>query len=128
MTMVLELVAALLLVGGGIFGVIGSWGLLRLPDPMQRLHAPTKASTLGVGSALIAAAVSIGLTTGESSWREVLVAVFLFLTAPLSALMLAKTHLYRSIPRASLPPAANGADWATHHGATPGNSGGPAEI
>lgn len=109
----LEIIVAILLVGGGLFGLIGSWGLLRLPDPMQRLHAPTKASTLGVGSALIAAAVSIWLTSGDSSWREVLVALFLFVTAPLSAIMLAKTHLFRNVDRNTLPPAGNNSTWAT---------------
>ena len=43
-----------LLVVGGVFGVVGGWGLVRLPDPMTRLHAPTKAATLGVGAVLVA--------------------------------------------------------------------------
>ena len=48
------LVAALIVLGGG-FALVGSWGLLRLPSLMERLHGPTKASTLGVGCILLAA-------------------------------------------------------------------------
>jgi multicomponent K+:H+ antiporter subunit G len=124
----LEIITAILLVGGGLFGLIGSWGLLRLTDPMQRLHAPTKASTLGVGSALIAAAVSIWLASGDSSWREVLVAVFIFVTAPLSAIMLAKTHLFKTIDRNTLPPPGNNSTWATFAADRPAKPAIPAET
>ena len=54
MSLVAEIFIAFLLVVGGVFGVVGGWGLVRLPDPMTRLHAPTKAATLGVGAVLIA--------------------------------------------------------------------------
>ena len=47
--MILDLILSALLVIGGLFGLLGSFGLLKLRDTMQRLHAPTKASTLGVG-------------------------------------------------------------------------------
>ena len=50
MDFVLELLIATLLVVSGIFGFVGSYGLLKLRDTMQRLHAPTKATTLGVGA------------------------------------------------------------------------------
>ena len=57
MTTMLELLlSALILLGAG-FTLIGSLGLLRLRDFYSRLHAPTKATTLGVGSLLIASAV-----------------------------------------------------------------------
>ncbi|MCB6179618.1 monovalent cation/H(+) antiporter subunit G [Rhodobacter sp. Har01] len=101
-----------LLVLGGLFGLIGSWGLIRLPDPLQRLHAPTKATTIGVGAALVAAGLDLAFTQGVISWQEALVAVFLFVTAPLSALWLARVHLWQRIPKDSLPPPASG-DWAT---------------
>ena len=61
----LELIMSALLVIGGIFGLIGSYGLLRLKDAMQRLHAPTKASTVGLGAVLIASAIA------AASWHEV---------------------------------------------------------
>ncbi len=112
MTALAEIAVAVLLVAGGLFGLIGSYGLLRLKDRMQRLHAPTKATTLGVGTALAAVAFHVWLAEGRFAFREILVAVFFFATAPLSALFLAKVHLFRDIPRDSLPPTGTGSDWA----------------
>ena len=43
----------------GVFGLVGSYGLLKLRDPMQRLHAPTKATTVGVGAVLIASVLDL---------------------------------------------------------------------
>ena len=103
---VLDLIIAALLVLGGIFGLIGSFGLLRLRDAMQRLHAPTKASTVGLGAVLIASAIAGG------SWQEGLVTLFIVLTAPLTALYLAKTLIHGHINPSDVPPAANGAQWA----------------
>ena len=80
---------------------------------MQRLHAPTKATTVGVGSVLVAAALSLALLGQGFAWQELLVSAFLFLTAPLSAFYLAKTHILRSIDRSELPANETGASWAT---------------
>ena len=113
MTLLADYAIAALLVLGGVFGLIGSFGLLKLKDPMQRLHAPTKATTIGVGAALVASALDLVMLGQGVTWQGVLVAVFLFLTAPLSALYLAKTHLSRSIDRKSLPPTGTKADWAS---------------
>jgi multicomponent K+:H+ antiporter subunit G len=113
MTELAEYAIAALLILGGIFGLIGSFGLLKLRDAMQRLHAPTKASTLGVGAALIASALDLLLLGQGITWQEVLVALFIFLTAPLSALYLAKTHLLRTVDRKTLPDTGTGNPWAT---------------
>jgi len=107
----LELVIAAALVIGGVFGLIGSFGLLKLRGAMQRLHAPTKATTVGVGSALIASALDSVMTTGIASWHEILVTLFLFLTAPLTALYLAKVHLLTK-PPADLPPTGTDRGWS----------------
>ncbi len=53
MTTILDILTAFLIVLGGVFALIGSWGLARLPSLMTRLHGPTKATTLGVGAALM---------------------------------------------------------------------------
>ncbi|MEO5621674.1 MAG: Na+/H+ antiporter subunit G [Cypionkella sp.] len=107
-----EIIISTLLVIGGLFGLIGSFGLLKLRDPMQRLHAPTKATTVGVGAALIASALDLVFVTGHATWQEIMVAVFLFITAPLSALYLAKSHIAKTIDRSVLPPTATEAPWA----------------
>jgi multicomponent K+:H+ antiporter subunit G len=108
--MIADLLISALLVIGGLFGLIGAFGLLKLRAPMQRLHAPTKATTVGVGSALIASAATAALG-GGAPWQEAMVVIFLFLTAPLTALYLAKAHLHGTIDRADVPKPETG-DWA----------------
>ncbi|WP_245990063.1 cation:proton antiporter [Tabrizicola piscis] len=112
LSLLLELFLAAMLVGGGIFALVGSYGLLRLPQPMQRLHAPTKATTIGVGAALLVSALDM-VPQGSISWQELLITVFLLLTAPISALFLAKTLLMRNEDPASLPDPGTGTPWAT---------------
>lgn len=87
------LIAGLILLGGA-FALIGSWGLTRLPSLMSRLHGPTKATTLGVGSCLIAS--MIYFPTHGYAWtaHELLITLFLFITAPISANMIAKAWLH----------------------------------
>lgn len=85
MTFVLELLVSLLIVAGGSFLLIGSIGMVKLPDLLTRLHAPTKATTLGVGGALAASMVFFAGLEGTLSIHEVLITAFLFMTAPLRA-------------------------------------------
>ncbi|NDP49575.1 MAG: Na+/H+ antiporter subunit G, partial [Sulfuriferula multivorans] len=69
----------------------------RLNDFYTRLHGPTKATTLGVGCLLIASAVYFSLRNEGVSLHEVLVSVFLFITAPVSAHLLAKAALHLKV-------------------------------
>ncbi len=112
MTLLIELLLSALLIIGGLFGLIGSFGLLKLRDPMQRLHAPTKGTTVGVGATLIASALNLYWLTGTVTWHQVMVMIFLFLTAPLSSLYLAKAHQHTTINRADLPKTGTSANWA----------------
>ena len=126
------LVAALIVLGGS-FALIGSWGLVRLPSLMERLHGPTKATTLGLGGILLASVLWFQLVRGTWTTHELLVSVFLFMTAPISANMIAKVHLHRlrvgeadALPSPAGPPTPppGGVDWATHeapHEGTPGD-------
>jgi multicomponent K+:H+ antiporter subunit G len=111
--MIGELVISLLLVIGGVFGVIGSTGLLKLRQPMQRLHAPTKATTVGLGATLLASIAYATLMMDDPSWQELLIMVFLFITSPITANFLSKAHLHRTIPADSLPPTRTDSPWAT---------------
>ena len=54
MSGIVEIVIAGLILLGAAFVLIGSWGLVRLPSTMERLHGPTKATTLGLGGLLLA--------------------------------------------------------------------------
>ena len=92
---VVELIVSALIVLGGGFALVGSWGLVRLPSLMERLHAPTKATTLGLGGILVASIVWFQLGKGVWTTHEILVSVFLFITAPVSANLIAKVHLHR---------------------------------
>ena len=84
MNPVAEIVISILLVMGGIFILVGSWGLARLPSLMTRLHGPTKATTLGVGAMLVGSMVFFRLERGEWSGQELLISLFLFITAPIA--------------------------------------------
>lgn len=86
--MALEPMVAALVLLGAAFALLGSVALVRLPDFYTRLHGPTKATTLGVGATLLASALHLGVGTGAP--RELLVLVFLFATAPVSAQLLAR--------------------------------------
>jgi multicomponent K+:H+ antiporter subunit G len=86
------LLAALVLIGTA-FALIGSWGLARLSDFFKRLHGPTKATTLGVGCVLIASGLWFSFATGQPSLHELLITLFLFMTAPVSAQLLVKAAL-----------------------------------
>jgi len=95
--MVLEALIAASIVIGSIFVFVGSFGLVRLQDLYCRLHAPTKATTVGLGALLIGSVLYFSSYTGGISLHEVLVSVFLFLTAPASAHMLARAGLHKQV-------------------------------
>lgn len=99
----IDAVISIFLLVGAAFALIGSLGLARLPDFYTRLHAPTKATTLGMAGMLIASAVYFTRDSGTLSVHELLVAVFLFITAPVSAHLLAKAALHRRV-RSVVPP------------------------
>lgn len=86
-----NLAALFLLVGAG-FVLVGSIGLVRLPDIFARLHGPSKATTLGLGGVLIASMLHQG-ARGDLSLRELAVALFLFITAPVVGHLVAKAAL-----------------------------------
>lgn len=87
------ILAALVLIGA-FFTLVGSIGLYKLPDFYMRLHGPTKATTLGVGSILIASALYFSFKTDQVSLHEVLITLFLFITAPVGANLMAKAALH----------------------------------
>jgi len=113
MDQLLEYLIAFFLVVSGVFGIVGSYGLIKLDNPMSRLHAPTKATTLGVGGVLIASIVHSILAEGRMSLHELLITLFLFLTAPITANFIAKAHIHRHETPETLPPAGEDQGWAT---------------
>ncbi len=92
--MLIDTVVALLILLGAAFTLIGSIGLASLPDFFCRLHGPTKSTTLGVGGMLAASALYFAAEGSATTPTELLVALFLFMTTPVSAHLLAKAALH----------------------------------
>lgn len=95
-----EALVSLLLVTGGVFVFIGSLGMAHLRDFYMRLHGPTKASTLGIGCILIASMGYFWSVDGHIDIQEMLITLFLFITAPVSAHLLAKAGLHLRLKHA----------------------------
>jgi multicomponent K+:H+ antiporter subunit G len=93
MTLIAEILVAALILIGTFFILVGSIGIVKLPDMMRRLHAPTKATTLGIGAMLIASMLYFLMVHGIPSLHELMITIFLFLTAPVTAFMVAKAHI-----------------------------------
>ena len=93
--MILETISIILILLGAGFALVGSIGLARFPDVFTRLHGPTKATTLGVGGVLLGTILFLVVHGETGVIRELLITVFLFLTAPVSAHLIAKAALHR---------------------------------
>lgn len=118
MDLIWEILVSSLLVVGGIFTVVGSFGLVKLSDLMKRLHAPTKATTVGVGATLLASMAYFAFFEGQFTVHELLVTLFLFLTAPITANMIAKAYLHlQPETERELPDTGTEEGWATYDAA-----------
>lgn len=89
-------IVAAMLVAGGFFLFVAGLGILRLPDVLIRMHASTKAGTLGAGLVFIAVAVQFGDSVSIS--LSVLTIVFLLVTAPVGAHAIARAAYRMNIP------------------------------
>jgi multicomponent K+:H+ antiporter subunit G len=87
--------AALLLVAGGLLALIGSLGLLRMPDFYARLHAPTLGTTLGTGCVLLASMLVTSALLHRPVIHEILIAVFMVVSAPVTAMLLIRAAVAR---------------------------------
>lgn len=89
-------VTATLMLIGSAFCLLGAVGMIRMPDLFTRLQAATKTGTLGVGCIMVGVAVHFG-DLGISV-RALLVVVFLFLTAPIAAHVIARAAYFVAVP------------------------------
>ena len=89
----MEIIVSVFLVFGAFFMLVGSIGMVRLPDLFMRLHAPTKSSTLGLGSFLIASMIFFAFQ-GRFGFAELLITLLAFITAPVSANLIAQAALH----------------------------------
>lgn len=103
------LVALLVLFGAGLT-LIGSLGLLRLPDFFQRVHAPTLGTTLGTGSIVIASMLQFSMLESRPILHEVLIGVFVTVTTPITLILLVRATQHRRMEAPPPPPRAPGTE------------------
>ena len=113
--MTLQIIAtyaiAILILIGAFFSLVAGIGLLKLDNPMSRLHAPTKAGTVGIGAFLLASMIH-SWTYADGSIHELLILAFLFVTAPVSANFMAKVNIHKGSCEA-LPAPIQDDTWST---------------
>jgi len=107
MSQAFEIIMVALLAVGCFFALVGSFGLVKLSDFFKRLHGPTKATTLGVGCILIASIAHHAVLGDGLGMRELLIALFLFITAPISAHLMALAALSLDSQRPRQPRASD---------------------
>jgi multicomponent Na+:H+ antiporter subunit G len=94
--MIAELVTGAALVSGAAFAALAGLGIVRFPDLYTRMHAATKAGTLGAGIVLLAVAIHF---SAISVTLRVLAAIgFLVITAPVAAHMIGRAAYRAGVP------------------------------
>lgn len=88
------LVSAILLCGAG-FALVGAIGTFRLRTFYQRVHAPTLGSSLGMFLILASSILYFSTTRAQPVFHEILIAIFLSLTTPISLMLIVRAALAR---------------------------------
>ena len=96
--MIVEYIAATLILIGSIIGFISAIGILKFPDVYTRAHAATKSSTLAVLLTLSGAFIYFWLTEGYFSVRLILGIVFIFITAPVAGHLIIRAAYRSGVP------------------------------
>lgn len=87
-------ISALLLLGAGL-SLLGAIGLLRLPSFYERIHAPTLATSWGVGAIMLASILYFSIVGSRAVLHEILIGIFVTLTTPVTLILLARAALHR---------------------------------
>lgn len=88
--------AALLLITGGLLTLVGSIGLLRLPNFFMRIHSVSMGNTLGVGCVLVASMLIASAVAHRPVIHELLITLFVVFTAPITAIVLMQAAIRRT--------------------------------
>ncbi len=95
--MIIEWIAAFFLVSGSLFMLVAAFGVVKLSDVYMRMHAITKAASLG--AILMLTSVSL-IYTQWIVWIEALmVVVFIIITAPIASHMIARAAHKTNMPK-----------------------------
>jgi multicomponent Na+:H+ antiporter subunit G len=92
----LDAIIGILMFSGSFFALVASIGLLRMPDLFMRLSATTKAATLGI--TLVLVAVALYFNQAGVTGRVIAIIVFVVLTAPVAAHMIARAAYFNGVP------------------------------
>ncbi len=90
-----EVIVGILLLTGSLFMTLASFGLLRMPDLLLRMHAATKAGTIGAGFLLLATAIHFGTLPVITTCLAAI--FFLIATAPVATHLIARAGYFEEI-------------------------------
>ncbi|GAA5234173.1 cation:proton antiporter [Verticiella sediminum] len=90
-----QCVVALLLLCGSTLALIGAFGLLRLANFFQRIHSPALGNTLGTWCTVAASMLFFTLLTGRPVVHELMIGLFIVITAPVTSILLVRAALGR---------------------------------
>lgn len=90
-----SIIIAILLILGSLITLIGTLGLLRFNDFTGRIHATTLGNTLGTALVLIASCLLSWYIRDRVFFHEVIMVFFLFITSPISAMLLMRSYTLR---------------------------------
>jgi multicomponent Na+:H+ antiporter subunit G len=91
-----EGISLVLLLLGAVFMLLAAIGMVRMPDVLTRMHSSTKSATLGVG--LIMLGVALTFSDFAIGVRAFAIVIFLFVTAPVAAHMIARAAYLSGVP------------------------------
>lgn len=89
------IIVGLLVLGGAAIALVGALGLVRLPSFYARVHATTLGATSGMAAILIASMLCFSIVQTRPVVHEILIALFVTLTTPVTLILLARAAIYR---------------------------------
>jgi multicomponent Na+:H+ antiporter subunit G len=102
-----DVIAAILILGGSAFVILGAVGIIRMPDVFTRLHAVSLSDTIGASLILLGLAVESGLNLVTA--RLVLLVLFLVFAGPMATHAVIRAALHAKlkpigVDESALPP------------------------
>lgn len=95
MSVVIEVLSWVCLVGGGLFAAIGGLGLIRMPDFYTRMHAASLIDTMGAGLILLGLLLQAGF--GLIGLKLLMLAGLIFLSSPTATHALARAAMAKGV-------------------------------
>lgn len=89
------IIVGLFVLAGALITLVGSLGLVRMGTFYERVHPPTLGMTLGTGFILLASITCFSVLQSRPVLHEVLIAIFVTVTTPITLMLLARAALYR---------------------------------